>query len=171
MGVEQALNKGHHSKLTLENKILPPLLPGFELANLSITSPVLFTNKLSQLMLLTQQNTNLNGSLNTKITLQNIHPTLIQTEQLTQHKNRPTQHSSNTTLTQTEHHTTTFTQPSSKRLTEHKNHPTQHSSNTHPNRTAHSTQKSPYTTLIQHNTHPNRTPHHNLHPALIRTAH
>ena len=80
MGVEQALNKGHHSKLTLENKILPPLLPGFELANLSITSPVLFTNKLSQLMLLTQQNTNLNGSLNTKITLHNIHPTVTQTK-------------------------------------------------------------------------------------------
>ena len=32
MGVEQTLNNNHHTKLTLENKILPPLLPGFELA-------------------------------------------------------------------------------------------------------------------------------------------
>ena len=30
-GVEQTLNKSQHRKLTLEKKILPPLLPGFEL--------------------------------------------------------------------------------------------------------------------------------------------
>ena len=38
-GVEQTPNKSQHAKLILEKKILPPLLPGFELANLSITSP------------------------------------------------------------------------------------------------------------------------------------
>ena len=32
MGVEQTPNKSQHTKLTLEKKILPPLLPGFELA-------------------------------------------------------------------------------------------------------------------------------------------
>ena len=31
-GVEQTSNKSQHTKLTLEKKILPPLLPGFELA-------------------------------------------------------------------------------------------------------------------------------------------
>ena len=31
-GVQRALNKSQHTKLTLEKKILPPLLPGFELA-------------------------------------------------------------------------------------------------------------------------------------------
>ena len=31
-GVEQTPNKSQHTKLTLEKKILPPLLPGFELA-------------------------------------------------------------------------------------------------------------------------------------------
>ena len=30
-GVEQTPNKSQHRKLTLEKKILPPLLPGFEL--------------------------------------------------------------------------------------------------------------------------------------------
>ena len=33
MGVERTLSKSQHTKLTLEKKILPPLLPGFELAN------------------------------------------------------------------------------------------------------------------------------------------
>ena len=32
MGVEWALNKSQHTKLTLEKKILTPLLPGFKLA-------------------------------------------------------------------------------------------------------------------------------------------
>ena len=32
VGVEQTLNKSQHTKLTLEKKILPLLLPGFELA-------------------------------------------------------------------------------------------------------------------------------------------
>ena len=32
MGVERTPNKSHHTKLTLEKKILLPLLPGFELA-------------------------------------------------------------------------------------------------------------------------------------------
>ena len=32
MGVEQTRNKSQHTKLTLEKKIFPPLLPGFELA-------------------------------------------------------------------------------------------------------------------------------------------
>ena len=31
-GVERTQNQSHHTKLTLEKKILPPLLPGFELA-------------------------------------------------------------------------------------------------------------------------------------------
>ena len=31
-GVERTPNKSQHTKLTLEKKILPPLLPGFELA-------------------------------------------------------------------------------------------------------------------------------------------
>ena len=31
-GVERTSNKSQHTKLTLEKKILPPLLPGFELA-------------------------------------------------------------------------------------------------------------------------------------------
>ena len=30
--MERTLNKGQHTKLTLEKKILPPLMPGFELA-------------------------------------------------------------------------------------------------------------------------------------------
>ena len=41
MEVEWTLNKSHHTKLTLEKKILLQLLPGFELAKLSITSPAL----------------------------------------------------------------------------------------------------------------------------------
>ena len=32
MGVERTPSKSQHTKLTLEKKILPPLLPGFELA-------------------------------------------------------------------------------------------------------------------------------------------
>ena len=32
MGLERASNKSQHTKLTLETKNLPPLLPGFELA-------------------------------------------------------------------------------------------------------------------------------------------
>ena len=32
MGMERTLNKSQHTKLTLEKKILPPLLPGFKLA-------------------------------------------------------------------------------------------------------------------------------------------
>ena len=32
MGVERTPNKSQHTKLTLEKKILLPLLPGFELA-------------------------------------------------------------------------------------------------------------------------------------------
>ena len=44
-GVEQTLNKSQHTKLTVEKKILPPLLPGFELA--TFRSPVqCSTNKL-----------------------------------------------------------------------------------------------------------------------------
>ena len=31
-GVERAPNKSQHTELTLEKKIFPPLLPGFELA-------------------------------------------------------------------------------------------------------------------------------------------
>ena len=32
MGMERTPNKSQHTKLTLEKKILPPLVPGFELA-------------------------------------------------------------------------------------------------------------------------------------------
>ena len=39
-GAERTPNKSQHTKLTLEKKILPPLLPGFDL---SITSPVLYS--------------------------------------------------------------------------------------------------------------------------------
>ena len=39
--MEQTPNKSQHTKLTLEKNILSPLLPGFELTNLSITSPSL----------------------------------------------------------------------------------------------------------------------------------
>ena len=42
MGVEWTPNKSQHAKLTLEKKILPPLLPGFEICNLLITSPALY---------------------------------------------------------------------------------------------------------------------------------
>ena len=34
-------NKSQHTKLTLERKFLPPILPGIELAFLTITSPAL----------------------------------------------------------------------------------------------------------------------------------
>ena len=48
MGVERTSNKSQHTKLTLEKKILPPLLPGFELA--TFRSRVRrSTNKLSRL--------------------------------------------------------------------------------------------------------------------------
>ena len=46
MGVEQTPNKRQHTKLTLEKKILPPLLPGFELVSFDHKSGAL-TNKLS----------------------------------------------------------------------------------------------------------------------------
>ena len=48
IGVEWTLNKSQHTKLTLEKKILPPLLPGFELATFDHESGVL-TNQLSRL--------------------------------------------------------------------------------------------------------------------------
>ena len=35
------INKSQHTKLTVEKKNLPQLLPGFELATFSITSPAL----------------------------------------------------------------------------------------------------------------------------------
>ena len=43
MGVERTPNKSQHTKLTLEKKKFfnRSILPGFELANLSITSPAL----------------------------------------------------------------------------------------------------------------------------------
>ena len=48
MGVERTPNKSQHTKLTLEKKILPPLLPGFEHA--TFRSRVRrFTDKLSRL--------------------------------------------------------------------------------------------------------------------------
>ena len=40
-GVERIPNKSQYTKLTLEKKILPPLLPGFELATFLITSSAL----------------------------------------------------------------------------------------------------------------------------------
>ena len=47
--VERTPNKSRHTKLTLEKKILPPLLPGFELA--TFRSQVQHsTNKVSQLL-------------------------------------------------------------------------------------------------------------------------
>ena len=49
-GVERTQNKNQHTKLSLEKKILPPLLPGFELA--TYRSRVrLSSNKLSRLPL------------------------------------------------------------------------------------------------------------------------
>ena len=48
-GVAQTQNKSQHSKLTPEKKILPPLLPGFELATFQ-SRVRLFTNKLSWLL-------------------------------------------------------------------------------------------------------------------------
>ena len=36
MGVEQTPNKSQHTKLTLEKKILPPLLPEFKLATFQL---------------------------------------------------------------------------------------------------------------------------------------
>ena len=47
-GVEWTPNKSQHTKLTLEKKILPPLLPGFEFATFQ-SQVHHFTNKLSQL--------------------------------------------------------------------------------------------------------------------------
>ena len=48
-GMERTPNKSQHIKLTLEKKILPPLLPGVELTgNLSITNESgVLTKKLS----------------------------------------------------------------------------------------------------------------------------
>ena len=40
--MEQTPNKSQHTKLTLEEKILPPLLPGFELAT-TLFLPILFS--------------------------------------------------------------------------------------------------------------------------------
>ena len=37
-GVERTLNKSQHTNLTLEKKILPPLLPGFELAKVDFNT-------------------------------------------------------------------------------------------------------------------------------------
>ena len=50
MGVEQTPNKIQHTKLTWEKKILPPLLPGFDLQPFNRKSGAL-TNKLFQLPL------------------------------------------------------------------------------------------------------------------------
>ena len=47
MGMERTPNKSQHTKLTLEKKILPPLLPGFELATFDHESGAL-TSKLSR---------------------------------------------------------------------------------------------------------------------------
>ena len=49
--VERTLNKSQHTKLTLEKKILPPLLPGFELATFR-PRVRRFTSKLSRLPIL-----------------------------------------------------------------------------------------------------------------------
>ena len=46
--MEQTPNKSQHAKLTLEKKILPPLLLGFELTTVDHESGAL-TNKLSRL--------------------------------------------------------------------------------------------------------------------------
>ena len=48
-GVEQTPNKSHNTKITLEKKILPPLLLGFELATF-LSWVRHFTNKLSWLL-------------------------------------------------------------------------------------------------------------------------
>ena len=56
-GVERTLEKSQYTKLTLEKKILPPLLPGFELATLwsrvlrsyQLVIPVPFTRLLTRL--------------------------------------------------------------------------------------------------------------------------
>ena len=45
--MELTTTESQHTKLTLEKKILPPLLPGFELATFDHESGVL-TNKLSE---------------------------------------------------------------------------------------------------------------------------
>ena len=45
MGMEQTLNESQHAKLTLEKKILPLLLLGFELATFS--SKVRHSNQLA----------------------------------------------------------------------------------------------------------------------------
>ena len=53
MGVDQTPNKTQHPKLTLEKKILQPLLPGFELQPFDHESGAL-TNKLSRLRNITR---------------------------------------------------------------------------------------------------------------------
>ena len=45
--MERTPNKSQHTNLTPEKKILPPFLPVFELANLSITSPALLATSCS----------------------------------------------------------------------------------------------------------------------------
>ena len=53
-GMERTPNKSQHRKLTPEKKILPPLLPGFELATFR-SEPGALTNKLSRLPPITVQ--------------------------------------------------------------------------------------------------------------------
>ena len=48
-GVEQTPNKNQHTKLILEKKILPPLLPGFKVATFRSGVRCSTTNKLSWL--------------------------------------------------------------------------------------------------------------------------
>ena len=45
-GVERTLNKSQHTKLTLERKIIPMLLPGFELTSFDHESGALTNNYL-----------------------------------------------------------------------------------------------------------------------------
>ena len=45
-GLERTPNKSQHTKLTLEAKILPPLLPGFELTSFDHESGALTNNYL-----------------------------------------------------------------------------------------------------------------------------
>ena len=49
MGVERTPNESQHTRLTLEKKILLPLLPGYELATFDQESGA-FTNKPSRLI-------------------------------------------------------------------------------------------------------------------------
>ena len=49
MEMERAPNESQHTKLTLEKKILPPLLPGFELTTFFDRESGALTNKLARL--------------------------------------------------------------------------------------------------------------------------